>query len=76
MSMINDYTVQRLSKQRQHDLAAEAANRRLVRLATCGRRTWWQKLQGAVDHWTPGRVGQLVRSVPADLTATSCDPVI
>ena len=75
MSMINDYTVQRLSTQRQQDLAAEAANRRLVRLARCGRPTWWQQLQGAVDHWTPRRLG-LVRPAAADLTTTSCDPAV
>jgi len=76
MSLINDYTVQRLSTQRQHDLAAEAANRRLVRLARSGRRPWWQKLSGTVAHWTPWRIGPLVRSAPADLTATSYDPAI
>ena len=76
MSMINDYTVQRLSTQRQHDLAAEAANRRLVRLATSGRRTWWQQLLASVERSATRRVGRLFRPAPAELTATSYEPVV
>jgi hypothetical protein len=52
MTIINDYVYQRGADQRQHDLAAEGDNRRLVRIARSGRPSWWQRLLGLVDDRT------------------------
>jgi len=44
MSLYNDYSVQLLSQQRIRDFRAEAANDRLVRIATGGHSPWWRRL--------------------------------
>ena len=50
MTIINDYAFHHIADQRQHDLAAEAADRRLARIARHNRPSWWQRLLGSVDH--------------------------
>jgi hypothetical protein len=50
--MINDYTAQILTEQRRQDFAAEAANDRLVRLATADRTPWWHRLGEALPRPT------------------------
>ena len=50
--MINDYTVHLLAEQRRQDLAAEAANHRLARLATADRPSWWHRLGEALPKPT------------------------
>ena len=43
--MINDYSISIFTEQRRQDFMAEAANDRLARLATAGRRpSWWRRL--------------------------------
>jgi hypothetical protein len=42
--MSNDYSIAILAEQRRQDLAAEAANDRLARLATADRPSWWLRL--------------------------------
>ena len=42
--MTNDYTFSILAEQRRQDFAAEAANDRLVRIATADRAPWWRRL--------------------------------
>ena len=42
--MTNDYMFSILAEQRRQDFAAEAANDRLVRIATAGRTPWWRQL--------------------------------
>ena len=42
--MTSDYTFSILAYQRRQDFAAEAANDRLVRIATAGRAPWWRRL--------------------------------
>ena len=50
MTIINDYAYHHIADQRQRDLAAESADRRLARIARHNRPTWWQRLLGSVDH--------------------------
>jgi hypothetical protein len=45
MSMINDYSYQVMTDQRERDLARLAERNRRVRLALSGRVSWWQKMQ-------------------------------
>ena len=42
MSLINDYTYQVMTDQRERDLARLAENNRRVRLALSGRVSWWR----------------------------------
>ena len=44
MSLINDYTYQVMTDQRERDFARLAENNRRVRLALSGRVSWWQKM--------------------------------
>ena len=44
MSLINDYTYQVMTDQRERDLARLAENNRRVRLALSGRVSWWQRM--------------------------------
>jgi hypothetical protein len=44
MSMTNDYIVDKLARQRQQDLLAEAALRRLANEAPSDNRSWWRRL--------------------------------
>lgn len=44
MSLNNDYIIQTLSDQKVRELHAQAANDRLVRIATGGRLPWWRRL--------------------------------
>jgi hypothetical protein len=44
MSMINDYSYQVMTDQRERDLARLAERNRRVRLALSGRVSWWQKM--------------------------------
>jgi hypothetical protein len=44
MSLINDYTYQAMTDQRERDLAQLAEKNRRVRLALSGRVSWWQKM--------------------------------
>jgi hypothetical protein len=44
MSLINDYTHQLLTDQRQRDFARVAETDRQVRLALSGRVSWWRRL--------------------------------
>jgi hypothetical protein len=46
--MNTDYTVLILAEQRRQDLAAEAADHRLARLATADRTSWWHRLGEAL----------------------------
>ena len=43
MSLINDYTYQVMTDQRERDFARLAENNRRVRLALSGRVSWWQR---------------------------------
>ena len=43
---MNDYTFQIMTKQRHDDFSAEAANDRLVRIATSGRPSWRHRILG------------------------------
>jgi hypothetical protein len=52
VDMMNDYTVHVLAEQRRQDLAAEAANHRLARLATADRTSWWHRLGEALPRPT------------------------
>jgi hypothetical protein len=45
MSLINDYTYQVMTDQRERDLARLAEHDRQVRLALSGRVSWWRRLQ-------------------------------
>ena len=42
--MTNDYAFSIIAEQHRQDLMAEAANDRLVRIATAGRPSWWRQL--------------------------------
>ena len=42
--MTNDYMFSIIAEQRRKEFAAEAANDRLVRLATADRTPWWRQL--------------------------------
>jgi hypothetical protein len=44
MSMINDYSYQVMTDQRERDLARLAEHNRQVRLALSGRVSWWRKM--------------------------------
>ena len=44
MSIMNDYTFQTLNDQRERELAELAASNRRVRLALCGRVSWWRRV--------------------------------
>ena len=44
MSLINDYSYQTMTDQRERDLARLAENNRRVRLALSGRVSWWRRL--------------------------------
>ena len=44
MSLINDYSYQTMTDQRERDLARLAENNRRIRLALSGRVSWWQRL--------------------------------
>jgi len=44
MSLNNDYIISTLTSQRVNELHAQAANDRLVRIATEGRVPWWRRL--------------------------------
>jgi hypothetical protein len=44
MSLNNDYIISTLTNQRVSELHAQAANDRLVRIATEGRLPWWRRL--------------------------------
>ena len=58
MSLINDYLAGYLTDQRQRDLAAQAANHRLIKIARSGRQTWWQRVLGSADHRIQWRIRQ------------------
>jgi hypothetical protein len=45
MSLINDYSYQAMTDQRERDLARLAESNRRVRLALSGRVTLWQRLR-------------------------------
>lgn len=45
MSLINNYTYQAMSDQRERELAHLAEHNRQVRLAMSGRVSWWRRLQ-------------------------------
>ena len=45
MSLINDYSYQAMTDQRERDLARRAASNEQVRLALSGRVTLWQRLR-------------------------------
>ena len=45
---INDYTLSIITEQRRQDFMAEAANHRLVKLATADRTPWWRRAGHAV----------------------------
>ena len=45
---INDYTLSILTEQRRQDFMAEAANDRLVKLATADRTPWWRRVGQAL----------------------------
>jgi hypothetical protein len=49
MSWNNDYAAYILGNQRQHELEAEAAERRLARIAQSGRTPWWSRLLRTKD---------------------------
>ena len=60
--MTNDYTFSILAEQRRQEFAAEAANDRLVRIATADRAPWWRRLvhahtRSATRPLTPLRQG-------------------
>ena len=42
--MTNDYTFSIIAEKRRQEFAAEAANDRLVRIATTDRTPWWRRL--------------------------------
>jgi hypothetical protein len=44
MSLINDYSYQIMTDQRERDLARLAESNRRVRLALSGRVSWWRRL--------------------------------
>jgi hypothetical protein len=44
MSLNNDYIISTLTNQKVNELHAQAANDRLVRIATEGRVPWWRRL--------------------------------
>jgi hypothetical protein len=50
MSTMHDYTFQILAHQRHDEFVAQATNDRLVRIATSGRPTWWQRIIGGSDR--------------------------
>jgi hypothetical protein len=58
--MTNDYTFSILAEQGRQEFAAEAANDRLVRIATADRAPWWRRLvhtRSATRPLTPLRQG-------------------
>jgi hypothetical protein len=44
MTLINDYTYQVMTDQRERDLARRAAHNTQVRLALSGRESWWRRM--------------------------------
>ena len=55
MSLINDYTYQALTDQRERDLAQLAENNRRVRLALSGRVSWWRRIRRVGRSASPSR---------------------
>jgi hypothetical protein len=68
MSLINDYTHQLLTDQRERDLARLAETNRQVRLALSGRVSWWRRLWARVKQHIAPMIMSILRSVP-DSTA-------
>jgi hypothetical protein len=52
--MTNDYTFSIIAEQRRQEFAAEAANDRLVRIATAGRTPWRRRLARTLS-WNGSR---------------------
>jgi hypothetical protein len=44
MTLINDYTYQAMTDQRERDMARLAENSMHVRLALSGRESWWRRM--------------------------------
>jgi hypothetical protein len=65
MTTMNDYTFQIMTKQRHDDFSAEAANDRLVRIATSGRPTLRQRIHDGLHR--PGAVRPSHTSRPAQV---------
>ena len=61
MSTMNDYTFQILAQQRHDEFLAQAANDRLVRIATSGRPSWRQRILGGFNHSGAVRRGHTSR---------------
>jgi hypothetical protein len=64
MSLINDYTHQLLTDQRERDLARLAERNRQVRLALGGRVSWWRRPLARLKQRIVPMIMSIARSVP------------
>jgi hypothetical protein len=64
MSLINDYTHQLLTDQRERELARLAERNRHVRLALSGRVSWWRRSLVRLKQRIVPMIMSVVRSVP------------
>ena len=65
MSLVNDYTHQLLTDQRERDLARLAETNRQVRLALSGRVSLWRRLWARVKQHIVPMIMSILRSVPS-----------
>ena len=79
MSLINDYTYQAMTDQRERDLARLAEQNRRVRLALSGRESWWRRMLSRRGQRRIAVAASVRRSVvwrrPSTGSRTKRDPV-
>ena len=75
MSLINDYTYQALTDQRERDLARLAENNRRVRLALSGRVSWWRRVLSRRGANRIALAGVVQWRRPSTGSRTKRDPV-